>query len=290
MPLTRFAPAPTGLLHLGHVVNALHVWGIARRVGADVLLRIEDHDRQRSRREFEVQALDDLDWLGFRPSLYPTAVFRAGPCASRQSDRHTHYGAAARLLSERGLVYGCACSRATMTGRVYPGTCRDRNIALTEAPSWRLRLETAPISFNDLLVGAVTQDPAALSGDPVIRDRRGNWTYQFAVAVDDLDQQIDLVIRGRDLLPSTALQVAIARVLGRPTPPRYAHHMLLMKSPTQKLSKSDGDSGIVELRRAGWSAPKVLGHAAALAGLATEGTLLDASDAGRLFASRDLHL
>src|SRR5690606_6250688 len=101
-PLTRFAPAPTGLLHLGHVVNAIFVWGLARQLGGRVLLRIEDHDRQRSRPAFEAQLLDDLDWLGFVPDIYPTADFRRGPCPSRQSDRDAIYAAVARRLAAEG--------------------------------------------------------------------------------------------------------------------------------------------------------------------------------------------
>ena len=100
-----------GYLHLGHVLNAKWVWGLARAHGARVLLRIEDHDRERCRPEYERAILDDLDWLGFTPDLFPTDAFRAGPCESRQSDRHAIYEAAARELTSRGLVYGCTCSR-----------------------------------------------------------------------------------------------------------------------------------------------------------------------------------
>src|SRR5690606_450856 len=100
---TRFAPAPTGYLHLGHLVNAIFVWGLAARLGADVLLRIEDHDRQRSRPDFEQQLLDELDWLGFAPDRFPTSAFRAGVCASRQSDRHQVYADAAARLAADGL-------------------------------------------------------------------------------------------------------------------------------------------------------------------------------------------
>ena len=111
MCLTRFAPAPTGYLHLGHVVNALYVWEWGRRQGADVLLRIEDHDRQRARPEYERAILDDLDWLGFVPDRYPTSTFRQGPCESRQSDRESIHGRFAAGLIARGLVYGCTCTR-----------------------------------------------------------------------------------------------------------------------------------------------------------------------------------
>jgi glutamyl-tRNA synthetase/glutamyl-Q tRNA(Asp) synthetase len=105
------------------------------------------------------------------------------------------------------------------------------------------------------------QDPAAQCGDLLVRDRLGNWTYQFAVAVDDLEQGITDVIRGLDLLPSTARQIRLARLLGRARPPRFAHHRLILKSATAKLSKSDRDSGVRDLRAAGWSAAQVLGRA-----------------------------
>src|SRR5688572_15318818 len=114
MPLTRFAPAPTGWLHLGHVLNAWYVWELAHSRGARVLLRIEDHDRERCRPEYEAGILEDLDWLGLRPDVYPTDSFRAGACPGRQSDREQVYRAAVDLLRGKGLVYGCDCSRRTI--------------------------------------------------------------------------------------------------------------------------------------------------------------------------------
>lgn len=265
--LTRFAPAPTGYLHLGHVLNARYVWDMARAHGARVLLRIEDHDRERCRPEYERAILDDLDWLGFVPDLFPTDAFRAGPCESRQSDRLAIYETAARELHVRGLLYGCACSRqqiadasaGTSTDELrYPNTCRDRGIAVGPGVAWRLRLDDGIETFDDLLCGPRRQDPAAQCGDVVIRDRRGNWTYQFVVSVDDFRQGVDLVVRGRDLLASTGRQMRIARLLGRDRPATFAHHELVMKTPTQKLSKSDRDTGIRELRKAGMSREQVL--------------------------------
>ena len=267
MTLTRFAPAPTGFLHLGHVLNAKYVWGLARAHGARVLLRIEDHDRERTRQDYERAILDDLDWLGFVPDLFPTDTFRAGTCESRQSDRHAIYEHAAAELAARGLVYGCTCSRQQISDAAtgepadelrYPGTCRDRSVAAGPGVAWRLRLDPGVETFDDLLCGPQRQEPAAQCGDVVIRDRLGNWTYQFVVSVDDLRQGVDLVVRGRDLLPSTGRQMRIARLLGRDRPATFAHHELIMKSPTQKLSKSDGDTGIRDLRRAGLTRAQVL--------------------------------
>src|ERR687897_1620722 len=110
-PRTRFAPSPTGWLHLGHVVNAFYTWGVAGALGGTVLLRIEDHDKERSRPEYERGILDDLEWLGFVPDVYPPACFRAGRCESRQSDRDAVYREAVASLTERGLVYACNCTR-----------------------------------------------------------------------------------------------------------------------------------------------------------------------------------
>jgi glutamyl-tRNA synthetase/glutamyl-Q tRNA(Asp) synthetase len=282
--LTRFAPAPTGYLHLGHVVNAVHVWGEARARGGRVLLRVEDHDRERCRPEYETALLEDLDWLGFVPDVYPTAAFRAGRCESRQSDRHTQYISAVDRLATQGLVYACRCSRSDLAAswekrrRVsfsskkipdvfsgelpYPGTCRELNLPLGDDVGWRVKLPPDEITFEDRWCGLQTQTPAQQCGDLLIRDRLGNWTYQFVAAVDDHLQGITDVIRGVDLLPSTGRQILLARLLGRETPAAFAHHALIMKSPTQKLSKSDGDTGVRDLRAAGWSARRVIDAAA----------------------------
>ena len=263
---TRFAPAPTGWLHLGHVLNALYVWNTARAAGAGVLLRIEDHDRERSRREYERGILDDLDWLGFVPDVYPTDCFRAGKCPGRQSDRDDVYREAVAILHAKQLVYGCHCTRRALAAgadapsgseRPYPGTCRDLGLPLDPGLGWRVRLEDRAEPFDDLMLGEQLQVPARQCGDLLIRDRLGNWTYQFAVTVDDWRQEIDLVIRGIDLLDSTGRQIQLARLLGRESPPAFFHHPLIMKSPHQKLSKSDRDTGIRDLRAAGWTRDRV---------------------------------
>jgi glutamyl-tRNA synthetase/glutamyl-Q tRNA(Asp) synthetase len=272
--LTRFAPAPTGWLHLGHVLNARYVWAIAQAIGGRVLLRIEDHDRERCRPEFETGILDDLDWLGFAPDVFATTDFRAGRCEGRQSDREPDYLEAVQILCARGLVYGCDCSRkhileSSDSGSdeelVYPGTCRTRSLPLNDDVGWRVCLDTdhsGPEVFDDVMLGVQSQDPMAQCGDLLIRDRRGNWTYQFAVTVDDWLQGIDLVIRGRDLLASTGRQIRLARMLGRERPAVFLHHPLIMKSADQKLSKSDRDTGVRDLRAAGWSAGQVLDESA----------------------------
>jgi glutamyl-Q tRNA(Asp) synthetase len=256
--LTRFAPAPTGYLHLGHVVNALHVWGEARARGCQVRLRIEDHDRQRSRPEYEQAIVEDLAWLGFAHD---------GPVV-RQSERGAIYETALRPLIEGGLVYGCTCTRAEIqsgTGSREPGsepryanTCRGKGIALAGGVSWRIRIEPGVEQFVDGALGPQEQDPSQQCGDLLVRDRLGNWTYQFVATVDDHLQGITDVIRGEDLLSSTGRQIRLARMLGRATPARFRHHPLVMKSASQKLSKSDGDTGVRDLRAAGITAEAVL--------------------------------
>ncbi|HEX2457213.1 MAG TPA: glutamate--tRNA ligase family protein [Vicinamibacterales bacterium] len=273
--ITRFAPAPTGLLHLGHVLNAVLVWEAARARDGQVLFRIEDHDRERSRPEFESAILDDLDWLGFQPDIFPTDAFRAGRCEGRQSDRETVYLDAVGILERKGLIYGCDCTRKAIAAGNdapesaelrYNNRCRDRGLPLDEAIGWRVRMDDDDETFDDLRLGRQSQNPAAQCGDLLIRDRIGNWTYQFAVTVDDWRQHIDLIVRGVDLLASTGRQIRLARLLGRATPPAFLHHPLIMKSPTQKLSKSDGDTGVRDLRARGWTPARVIEAALALTG------------------------
>ena len=259
--LTRFAPAPTGWLHLGHVVNAEYVWRFARERSGRVLLRIEDHDRERCRPEYEAGILDDLDWLGFAPDVHPTDEFRRGSCPGRQSDRDETYHRSLETLLAQGLVYACDCTRRTRASGPYDGRCRERRLPLAQGLGWRVRMDPGVERFEDLFRGTQTQDPAAQCGDLLIRDRLGNWTYQFAVTVDDWQQKIDVVIRGEDLLESTGRQIRLARLLGRDQAPAYAHHPLIMKSPAQKLSKSDRDTGVRDLRARGWTPQMVIAAA-----------------------------
>ena len=261
---TRFAPAPTGWLHLGHVLNAEYVWGS----GAEVLLRIEDHDRERCRPEYDAGILEDLEWLGYRYAL---------PFV-RQSEREAIYREAVDVLAARGLVYGCDCSRREIEAGAtrhapaddggpselwYSGRCRDRGLPLTSGVGWRVRMMPGVESFVDARLGPQAQDPSVQCGDLLIRDRLGNWTYQFAASVDDFRQGIDLVIRGIDLLASTGRQIRLARLLGRDRPATFLHHPLIMKAPEQKLSKSDGDTGVRELRARGWTTAQLKAAASA---------------------------
>ena len=259
-PITRFAPSPTGYLHLGHVVNAIYVWGLARALHGTVLLRIEDHDRIRSRPPFEAALLDDLGWLGFEPDagLHPI---------HRQSDTPHAYEEALAQLRSTAAVYACACSRKAIGGERYPGTCRRRGIDDAAGRGIRVQIGEGVERFCDLLLGPTEQVPADQCGDLLLKDRDGHWTYQFTVTVDDLNAGVDLVIRGADLLSSTGRQIALARMLGRTTPPAFLHHPLILKADGDKLSKASGDTGIRELRAAGVTPDQVVGLAAAAVGL-----------------------
>jgi glutamyl-tRNA synthetase/glutamyl-Q tRNA(Asp) synthetase len=275
-PLTRFAPSPTGYLHLGHVVNAAWTWGTAHALRGKVLLRIEDHDRTRCRPAYEAAILDDLDWLGLEPDIAPTDEFRAGPSPFRQSDSGDHYEAALATLRAAGLAYVCACSRkdiaAEVPGRVnaemrYPGTCRGKGLEPGPGRGWRVVMSEGMEEFDDLRLGPQRQSPSGQCGDLLVRDRLGNWTYQFAVTVDDMRHGIELVVRGEDLLESSGRQIRLGRMLGRAVPPRFLHHPLIRKANGDKLSKANRDTGIRELRAAGISAAEILGRAARLGGL-----------------------
>jgi glutamyl/glutaminyl-tRNA synthetase len=299
-PVTRFAPAPTGHLHLGHLVNAMYVWGVARATGGRVLLRVEDHDRQRSRPEFERDLLEDLGRLGLEPDEPPAAAFAAGATGFRQSDAGEVYAAALARLDEAGLVYACTCSRSTFAaweaahGRPWrgigcPGGCRslpsamDRDAAGTDGSGLRVAIGAGSERWVDLLAGPLGDEPAA-AGDLLARDRLGNWTYPFCVVVDDARQGVDLVIRGRDLLEATPVQLRLARLIGRETPPRYLHHPLVRRVSGQKLSKADGDTAVRSMLDAGATPARLFGLAARLAGLRDDDAPLEAEALGSLFS------
>jgi glutamyl-tRNA synthetase/glutamyl-Q tRNA(Asp) synthetase len=224
---------------------------------------------------FEAAILEDLGWLGF------TAIGDEVPLM-RQSERSHAYEAALARLRARGLVYACACSRADIGAARYPGTCADKGLSESPGLGLRVRLEPTIERFDDWRHGPQEQRPYEQCGDLLARDRDGNWTYQFAAVVDDWLQGVTLVIRGDDLLESTGRQIQLARLLGRNVPPSFLHHPLIMKSASQKLSKSDGDTGVRDLRANGWKAEEVIGRAAALAGLIDRARPISAREVGML--------
>lgn len=289
---TRFAPAPTGHLHLGHLVNAVHVWGIARAFGGQVVLRIEDHDRSRGRAEYEASILDDLAWLGFEPDIGSFDEYRQGANRYRQSDNAARYEDAFDRLSRAAPVYACQCSRRDIAALTdareheeprYPGTCRGQRVDEQRTSARRVVLTDGAERFEDLRLGAIVQRPAQQCGDLLVRDRLGQWTYQFAVVVDDIAHGIDLVIRGEDLLESTGRQLHLARLLGRTAPPTFLHHALVRRPDGTKLSKSNHDTGLRELRAQGYSPEQLLGMAARASALAPSVGSLAITDLPALF-------
>ena len=292
-PTTRFAPAPTGRLHLGHLANAIYVWGLARAGSGRVILRIEDHDRQRCRPEHEAALLDDLDRLGLAADEPSTDELRAGPSAFRQSDNGPTYEAAVGQLAAITDVYACGCSRSTFAawreahGRPWsgpgcPGDCRVRGLTRRAGLGLRVALGDGDESWDDLLLGR-RAGPVALDGDLLVRDRNGNWTYALCVVVDDVRHGVDLVVRGEDLVDATPSQVRLGRLFGRPIPPAFAHHPLVRHPDGSKLSKADGATAVGELLDAGSTPAELLGLAAAQVGLIAEPGELRIGDVARLF-------
>jgi glutamyl-Q tRNA(Asp) synthetase len=276
-PVTRFAPSPTGYLHLGHIVNAIYTWGVARALGGRVIFRLEDHDRIRSRPDYEAAILEDLDWLGFLPDEGRQPI-------TRQSDTPEIYRNALNALKGTWHVYPCDCSRSDIGGERYTGRCRDRKLSDGRGAGVRVRLDEDTVRTQDLLLSEpLDQTPADQCGDLLLRDRDGNWTYQFAVTVDDVRQGVTLVVRGADLLASTGRQVLLARMLGRTTPPVFLHHPLIMGPTGEKLSKSARDTGVRELRAQGLAPEEVIGRAAAAIGLVDADRPIAAGDVASLF-------
>jgi glutamyl-Q tRNA(Asp) synthetase len=260
MIVTRFAPSPTGYLHLGHACSALIAERAARDAGGRFLLRIEDIDTGRSRREFEAAILEDLAWLGIR---WDGEV-------RRQSEHMDDYRAALERLDAMGVTYPCFCSRKDMAaaqtaphgpGSAYPGTCRhrtaeDRAQRIAAGQPYAIRLDvaaclaiTGPLTWHDCRAGTVAAVPH-LEGDPVIARRDTPTSYHLSVTVDDHLQGVTLVTRGEDLFPSTHIHRLLQGLLGYATPD-YCHHPLLTNPEGVRLSKRDGAVGIRALRAQG---------------------------------------
>ncbi len=271
--VTRFAPSPTGRLHLGHAHAALFARDLARRAGGRFLLRIEDIDAGRCRPEFVSGIEEDLAWLGLdwpRP-------------ARVQSAHLAEYRLALDGLAARGLLYPCFCTRAGIArevaaaagaphgpdGPLYPGTCRRRpaaeraaRIARGEAHALRLdmaaALAAAPrgLSFHELGEGRIRCDPAPLFGDAVLARKDAPASYHLCVTHDDALQGVTLVTRGEDLKPATHLHRLLQALMGWPEP-AYAHHGLLRDAEGRRLAKRDGAPTLRALREAGMGAAEV---------------------------------
>jgi glutamyl-tRNA synthetase len=267
---TRFAPSPTGDLHLGGAWTALASWVVARRAPeGEHVMRVEDLDPPRVVAGAEARILDDLRWLGLD---WDGDVVR-------QSARGAAYEAAIAALAARGLVYPCDCSRAEIARvasaphageeTVYPGLCRDRDPArpMKREPALRVRAPDEEIAYHDGAVGLVRQNPAREVGDFVLRRGDGVYAYQLAVVVDDLEAGVTDVVRGADLVSSTPRQIWLARMLGR-EPPRYAHVPLVVAPDGARLEKRTAGITVRELRAAGVAPERIVGELAHGLGLA----------------------
>ena len=272
----RLAPTPSGLLHLGNARSFLLAWLWARREGGRVLLRIEDVDLPRCRSEYREAILRDLEWLGLDHDELCEDQSRRFPLYREQLDR----------LARAGLAYPCTCSRRDIEeassaphgdeGPIYPGSCRDRwrdAAAAREAsgrdPAWRFRWDGPPVRFRDEIQGDVAVDPARL-GDFVIWRREELPSYQLAVAVDDAAQGVTQVLRGRDLLTSTARQLALDDALGLRAPARWAHVPFLLDAEGGRMAKRDRSLALATLREQGVDPRRVVGFLARTSGLSGE--------------------
>ncbi|MFW2828861.1 tRNA glutamyl-Q(34) synthetase GluQRS [Sphingomonas sp. ID0503] len=284
--VSRFAPSPTGRLHLGHAYSALRAHDLAKAAGGRFILRIEDIDPGRTREEYVGGIVEDLDWLGLHPE---------GP-VWRQSERVAVYADALDGLRGRGLLYPCFCTRADIAaatsaphgreGAVYPGTCRGldpaeaaRRIAAGESHAWRLDVGAAlslvrrpsedcdrsgskdhpmpapagmtndRLRWHDSTAGWITADPAA-HGDVVLARKDAPASYHLAVTIDDAAQGVTDIVRGLDLFAATDVHRLLQALLGLPTP-RYHHHPLLTGPDGRRLAKRDNAPTIAALREGG---------------------------------------
>jgi glutamyl-tRNA synthetase len=267
----RLAPSPTGLLHLGH---ARTFWVAAQRAAernGTLILRNEDLDPQRSKAEFVQAMIEDLRWLGIRWNEGPDC---SGPYAPySQSERREHYLKAWRHLRDGGFIYPCTCSRKDLVHTatapndtddepVYPGHCRSRGDALQFATpagvNWRFRVpDGEEVVFSDLRLGHQSFTAARDFGDFVVWRRDDVPAYQLAVTVDDAEMRISEVVRGADLLKSTARQLLLYRALGW-TPPAFYHCELVSDDSGARLAKRHDALSIRHLRRSGWTAREVI--------------------------------
>lgn len=268
--VTRFAPSPTGRLHLGHAYSASLAWSRAQQTGGDFLLRFEDIDHTRVREEFYLGIEEDLRWLGISWQAKPW----------RQLNRLAAYEDAFENLRARGLIYPCFCTRKELAqaapqqgdeASIYAGTCRvlsvteqQERLALNVACSWRLDIakaakEIGALTFQDERFGQVQVRPQIL-GDPVLARKDIATSYHLAVVVDDAAQSITEIVRGEDLLESTHVHRVLQELLGF-SQPHYFHHQLVVDEEGKRLAKRHDSLAIATLRGKGWSPEQVLAHA-----------------------------
>ena len=263
----RFAPSPTGRMHAGNIYSSLMAWLIAKSQGGEVVLRIEDLDKDRSKQEFIDQVMFDYEMLGL--------TWDTGPFY--QNNRNEAYQKAYCLLEARCGVYPCYCSRSDLKSaasaphlgekNVYTGTCRNLSNeqrakkALTKDPSYRLIVPDEEIVFQDLIQGTYGQNLASECGDFLIRRADGMFAYQLAVTVDDAEQGVNSIVRGYDLITSTPQQIFLLNMMGK-SAPQYAHVPLIVNEQGRRLSKRDKDASLDQMLATYKTPEALLGHIA----------------------------
>jgi glutamyl-tRNA synthetase len=265
----RLAPSPTGLLHTGHARTFWTAYARCRAAQGTLVMRNEDLDPQRSKAEFAAAMLEDLRWLGIQWQEGPDV---GGPYAPyEQSRRREHYLRAWRQLLERGFIYPCTCSRKDLASAaqaphdlddepIYPGTCRGKttNVTSQVGVNWRFRVpDGEAIEFNDLRLGKRSYLAGRDFGDFVVWRRDDVPAYQLAVVVDDAEMEITEVVRGEDLLRSTARQILLQRALRVPTP-AYYHCALVTDAQGQRLAKRHDALSLRMLRERGISPQEIV--------------------------------
>ena len=284
----RFAPSPSGRMHLGNLWSALLAWLSARSQGGEMVLRLEDLDPDRCTRAWCDQVMRDLEWLGLTWDNQPVY----------QSERTQVYAQAFHALEERGLVYPCYCTRAERLAAsaphrsdgqaVYDGRCarltqgEREALSRTRRPAWRVKVGEESITFRDLLCGEYKEELKTDCGDFILRRSDGVYAYQLAVVVDDAAMGVNQVVRGSDLLSSTPRQIYLQRLLGLPQP-EYGHVPLLLSADGRRLAKRDRDQELGELQSR-YTAPELLGRLAHLAGLTPEPAPITAQQLIPLFS------
>lgn len=257
---TRFAPSPTGHLHLGHAFAAMVAFKRAQQSGGDFLIRYEDIDHTRVRKEYYAQIKEDLNWLEIHWKREPWS----------QLDRIEHYTRALTQLKELGVIYPCLCTRREIEselanfinapqgpeGPLYPGTCREgpKKPLGNTTPAWRLNAKkaislTGPLTFSDRIHGEIAVQ-GELLGDLILARKDIGTSYHLAVVVDDAAQNIDLVTRGDDLLSATHVHRVLQKLLKLPEP-EYEHHRLILDHKGKRLAKRDDALSLKTLRENG---------------------------------------
>lgn len=284
----RFAPSPSGRMHLGNVFSAMLAWLSIRSCGGRLVLRIEDLDPDRCRPEYADTLKRDLEWLGLTWYTEQTP----------QSRRSEAYREMFSRLEERGLIYPCYCSRTELHAAsaphasdgtvLYAGTCRNltpsERAARTKAPCWRVRVPDEDVSFTDGVQGEYTQNLAHGCGDFILRRADGVYAYQLAVVTDDAEAGVTQVVRGSDLLSSTPRQIWLQRQLGFPKPDYY-HVPLLVAPDGRRLSKRERDLDMGALRER-YVPETLLGLLAHACGLLSHSEAVRADELAKEFSWR----